>query len=278
MKRHQPEVDDFSYHRYEDLEHRDREIVKKLAKIIDADFDEDDLDFQQNIEKFLGKKTLDRITQMRTKELEKMADSPKSAEYEEFLDMQLNVFANAKLLRSSEFQHPVPTTITPEIQAVVSAAGATIHKMLLRLAVIPYSTALHKKMELLQNVANNIHEHSVNPHDLAIVVKMTENLVQLTHYKNPIWKPLKIALCAVVGAACIAIGLLGIVPSFGASIGLIAAGAALCLYAGVKSFTHFLPKARESLASNLSTILHHTNKLLLPLEQPAVKPVKHSKK
>jgi hypothetical protein len=273
-----PEVDDFDYRRYEDLEKGDRRANNKPIKFTDADFDEDDLDFQGYIEKKLGKNSLVRITAMREKELEKMTEDNKLESYETFLDAQSNIYALAKLLKSGDLHlqsnyQDAPTMTSPELKTAVTAAGATIHTMLLKLVAIPHSADLNKKMQLLNDVANNIHDYYVNPQP-ELAVQMAENLQHLNHNKNAFWKPLKLALCAIVGTAFIAIGLLGIVPSFGASVGLIAAGAALCVYAGVKSFTHFLPQARQSLASNLSTILTHTNKLLASIEEIELNPVK----
>ena len=145
-----------------------------------------------------------------------------------------------------------------KLVTAMTASEDIIRQMTIKLMKSPSPPV--KDMTLLRDTARSLINYYQNPKQPEYLKDLITNTQQIYMKMGSFWKTLKKSLVAVVGISCIIVGSLGLVPSFGASVTLIAAGAALCAYAGIPSFNsykHVTPESHHASADKLANEMKH---------------------
>jgi hypothetical protein len=111
-----------------------------------------------------------------------------------------------------------------ELRNAVAIASDKMKDLALQLMLSPLSSAQVKDIRLLGSCAKSLKNYYQLPKDKSSLADLIQT-TQLVYRKlGKFWHVIKTVLTTIVGVGCIIVGALGILPSFGASIGLIAVG------------------------------------------------------
>jgi hypothetical protein len=214
-------------------------------------------------------------------------------EYDVFtasLDMQAKLLtAVAQLSECLETKPPAASShskksnlaLDAQINLVIAMkkSEAAIRVLTTKFITSPIKTVPLKDIQLLHDATISIIEFYKNPHDKKNMQNLVFNTQQVFRKMGSFWNSIKKALLNTVGVACILVGVLGLVPSFGASLTFMAIGAGLCGYAHLPGFTkkdHKQIKTADQLSREMNNIFITTKKLLSFKENKTVG-VQHTK-
>ncbi|MES2217374.1 MAG: hypothetical protein V4501_03075 [Pseudomonadota bacterium] len=185
------------------------------------------------------------------------------------IQRELDLLELLNMLSEKELKGSENTTQDEDYDTMIDSFYVTRDNVITEMRVLVYkmlqnpSQTISKDINLLFDVANNLSKFMDEPKNTSLMQKLvlSSNLV----YKKmgPVWHGIKVALAATIGVICIVTGILGLVPSFGASVGLIAIGASLCAAAGLSEFKWFKPKltAAKNITKDVQELLDQAKKI-----------------
>jgi hypothetical protein len=211
------------------------------------------------IEKLYDEKSAQKITAMRQKERAALSGR-KQLEYDDFLGSINSLFWKTEQLISGPLETPESQDTYQELETeainAVTEIGKAINEIILKLAKAPYNSSLVKELDLLTKTIDSMANFFSNPQDFNSYKQLVESSQQVNKKMGLLWTPLKLKLLAAVGIACIVIGALGLLPSFGGSIALMALGGVLCAHAGIKTFESLTrSKVLQAFPENVDKLL-----------------------
>jgi hypothetical protein len=197
--------------------------------------------YKDELEDVLDEAALHKMLKMREKERTAIKSQQKVEQYNNFIGSQTKLFVTIRELTYGITNViPLPQSelnkiIENELDDAIKKAGEALQEMAIKLAKSPYDSSSQKDWDLLQKMTDNIIAFRKNPAEPAHTNNLLLTSQQMNKKSGLIWAQLKRTLLGVVGIACIVIGTLGVAPSFGISVALIALGAVLCVTAGITS-------------------------------------------
>ena len=199
---------------------------------------------------FARRESMDKHMQLRLKELKKL-EGQKRKDYGELLEQELELVRTVSSLKESRSPHlsVQSSEYQKADQEYRNCVSLTVKKLkILTLKVLESPPkSVKKEIDLLNSVATNIRAFSVDPSKDNLKYMMESCKLVNTKMGAP-WRNLKAAITMLVGAACIVVGVLGLVSTFGVSTGLIALGSMLCIASGLSPLKPFTSK--KTLAAN----------------------------
>jgi hypothetical protein len=221
-----------------------------------------------------------KIYNMRLKEARNLSGA-KLKKYHEFLNAQnelLQATFNFKSLDDLAAQKAtiphhkdfegLANKAVEQFHETVTDAADKITTLAASLIQSPMSSVQLANLKLLTDTAKSLEAISKNPADEQSMTNLINNTKLIYQKMGTFWSSLKNKLTAVIGAACIVVGVLGLVPSFGVSVALIGLGGLLCVRAGLStlkmysSFANPTKKTADELAKDTQQLFKDVKHLL----------------
>jgi hypothetical protein len=217
------------------------------------------------------------IILLRAKILNTVSDQQR-LDYAKLIKDEVNLFWKISTLKSSkpyqpftEFSHahgydyPVKQfhAAQKELYKSLQSTADELRELTIKILKSPPKSVV-KEISLLNKVVADISEFYNDPFKPENYDNLLNSAKALHSKVNPIWSRVKTAVAIFAGLACIVAGLAGAVPTFGASIALIAVGSMICGAAGVSSFKFFAPKIAKANDVNkqIQDLLSQSKKIL----------------
>jgi hypothetical protein len=213
--------------------------------------------------------------ELRSKETENLG-TEQQQKYLEFLDEQIRLIKAMAYLKSIKTLSPGELKDSSKSAELINNAlqnfveevqkvQLVLEKLTENLLQSPYSLSLSKDLKLLADTTSSVGNFYRNPDNPSYFKNVISCAQQIYKKTGLFWRGLKTTLTAVIGVACIVIGALGIAPSLGISVTLIAIGAAMCASLGMPAFktpVNEKIKNSEALYKNMLSMMTKAQRLL----------------
>lgn len=199
----------------------------------------------------------------------------KAYQYLDFLNDNITLLQTLNTLKAIRSLPSILTPAMPPAETLIKASHTSmkaetiklhrvLEKLMLLLIANPYSPTLAKDIRLLADTSRCVENFYKNPRDTKNLEQLLNTTQQVYKKTGLLWHHVKTVLTAVAGIACIVVGILGIAPSMGISIGLIALGVTVCASIGLPQFTQPPKKVKytNELYKSLHSMFTKANKLI----------------
>ena len=193
----------------------------------------------------------EKIIAMRIKEAKNLSGN-KLSKYLTFLQAQIELIksidvmeneVDSKKIKIENYNKPheksdtkLATQALEEFQKTYQDASTKIKNLANTLIKSPYTSVQPKDLNLLAETTKSLHAFMLNPAKKENMKNLMANTRMVYQKMGTFWTSVKNALTAVIGAGCIVVGVLGLVPTFGASLGFMVLGGLMCTRAGLSTF------------------------------------------
>jgi hypothetical protein len=159
-----------------------------------------------------------------------------------------------------------------EFSAAFNSATKQLKEMTKTILQTPNKDAPVKDIQLLIETSTNINNLYREPERKENLDRVIDNAKQIHKKMGSFWTKIKASVANFIGMACIVVGGLGVLPSFGASIALIVVGNAFCLGAGLFSAKgHQQRKTADDTAKSLTELFTQAKQLNAGRSEPAAR-------